>query len=194
MLGVRGHRHDGRSGLSGMPHHRLARCKVEHWASPHRRHSGMSSASALAFGIGFVAGLRTMTAPAIVSWAAHLGWLHLQGSPLAFMASTTAVVVFTLFASGEYLVDLHPKTPRRTAPGPLIARIVSGGLCGACVCASAGASAIVGAALGGAGGLAGAFAGYEARRRLVKGLRVKDVLIAIPEDLRAIALGFSIVA
>jgi uncharacterized membrane protein len=154
----------------------------------------MSSAFALAFGMGFVAGLRTMTAPAVVCWAAHLGWMDLQGSPLAFMASTTSVVVFTLLASGEYVVDLHPEAPRRTAPGPLIARIVSGGLCGACVCASAGAWAIVGAALGGAGGLAGAFAGYEARRRLVKGLRVKDALIAIPEDLVAIALAFAIVA
>ena len=27
----------------------------------------------LAFGIGVVAGLRSMTAPAIVTWAAHLG-------------------------------------------------------------------------------------------------------------------------
>lgn len=35
---------------------------------------------AFALGIGIVAGLRSMTAPAAVSWAAHLGWLNLQGS------------------------------------------------------------------------------------------------------------------
>ena len=33
----------------------------------------------LAFGIGVVAGLRSMTAPAIVAWAAHLGWISLSG-------------------------------------------------------------------------------------------------------------------
>ena len=40
----------------------------------------------LAFLIGVVAGLRAMTAPAAVSWAARLGWLNLQGTPLAFWA------------------------------------------------------------------------------------------------------------
>jgi uncharacterized membrane protein len=40
----------------------------------------------LAFGLGVVAGLRSMTAPAIVSWAARLGGLHLAGTPLAFLA------------------------------------------------------------------------------------------------------------
>ena len=33
----------------------------------------------VAFLIGLVAGLRTMTAPTAVSWAARLGWLSLQG-------------------------------------------------------------------------------------------------------------------
>jgi uncharacterized membrane protein len=35
----------------------------------------------LAFLIGIVAGLRAMTAPAAVSWAAHLGLLPLQARP-----------------------------------------------------------------------------------------------------------------
>ena len=36
--------------------------------------------------IGVVAGLRAMTAPAAVAWAAHLGWLPVAGTPVAFMA------------------------------------------------------------------------------------------------------------
>ena len=32
------------------------------------------------FSIGVIAGLRSLTAPALVSWAAHLGWLDLRGS------------------------------------------------------------------------------------------------------------------
>ena len=43
----------------------------------------------LALGIGIVAGLRSLTAPAVVAWGAHLGWLNLHGSPLAFIGSTT---------------------------------------------------------------------------------------------------------
>src|SRR4051794_9816432 len=39
----------------------------------------------LALLIGVVAGLRAMTAPAVTSWAARLGWLNLTGTPLAFL-------------------------------------------------------------------------------------------------------------
>jgi uncharacterized membrane protein len=148
---------------------------------------------AFAVGIGIVAGLRAMTAPAAVSWAAHLGWLNLQGSPLAFMGSTAAVALLSLGVIGEDVNDKLPKTPSRTKPGPLIARIVAGGLSGACLCASAGPSLLAGAALGGIGGVIGAFAGYQARTRLVSGLKVKDIVIAIPEDLVAIGIAYFLV-
>ena len=147
----------------------------------------------LALGLGFVAGLRTFTAPAAVCWAAHMGKLNLNGSPLAFMGSTVAVAIFTLFALGEYIGDLLPKTPSRTAPGPLIARIISGALCGACLSIAANQSWIAGVLLGAVGAVIGAFAGYNARKKLVEILKVKDAMIAIPEDLVAIALAYVIV-
>jgi uncharacterized membrane protein len=145
-----------------------------------------------ALGIGFSSGLRTFTAPAVVCWAAHLGKLNLHGSPFAFMGSTVAVGVFTLLALFEYGWDLSPKATNRTDPGALIARIVSGGLCGACLYASAGQSWMVGTILGGIGAVIGAFAGYHARKRLVEALKVKDAMIAIPEDLVAIGLAYVI--
>ena len=141
-----------------------------------------------ALGIGIVAGLRAMTAPAVVVWAAHLGWLNLSGSHLAFMGSKWAVVIFTLAAVGELVNDQLPKTPARTAAGPLAARIVMGALTGACVAVSGGASGIVGALLGAIGAVIGAFGGYKARVGLVKSLGVPDFAIAIPEDLLAIGL------
>jgi uncharacterized membrane protein len=148
----------------------------------------------LAAGIGFVAGLRSFTAPAAVSWAAHLGWLDLQASPLAFMGSTAAVAIVSILALAELVADKLPRTPSRTKPGPLIGRIVMGGLAGACISVSAGQSLIAGAVLGGIGGVVGAFAGYQARTRLVRGLNVKDVLVAIPEDLVAIGLAYLLVS
>ena len=141
-----------------------------------------------AFGIGVVAGLRALTAPAVVSWAAHLAWLTLHGSPVAFMASKWAVAVFSLLAICELIADLLPKTPKRTAPAPLAARILMGGLCGACLCASANQSLSIGAVLGAIGAVIGAFAGYEIRKRLATGSSIKDIFIAIPEDLIAIGL------
>jgi uncharacterized membrane protein len=123
-----------------------------------------------------------------VAWAAHLGWLNLSNSPLAFMGSTIAVVIFSLFAVFELFVDLQPSTPRRTALVPLTARILMGGLCGASLCAATRQSLIVGAILGALGGVIGAFAGYEVRRKLVTALNVKDIFIALLEDLVMIGL------
>ena len=148
----------------------------------------------IAVGIGIVAGLRAMTAPALVSWAAHLGWRGLQGTPLAFMGSTIAVAVFSVGAIGEYVNDKLPKTASRTAPPQFIARIIMGGLCGACLCLSAGQSWLVGAVLGAIGAVIGTLGGYQARTRLVKGLNVKDIFVAIPEDLVAIGLAYFLVS
>ena len=134
-----------------------------------------------------------MTAPAAVSWAAWLGWLNLQGSPLAFMGSIVTVAIASLLAIGELGADLSPRIPRRTAPGPLVGRLLMGGLCGACLCASAGQSLSTGALLGATGGLIGAFAGYELRRRLVAGLNIRDVFVALTEDAIAIGLAWFLV-
>lgn len=149
-----------------------------------------SSLFALVIVIGFSSGLRTFTAPAVVCWAAHLGRLNLHGSAFSFMGLKAAFVIFTLLALGEYVFDLLPKVPNRTSPPALIARILSGGLCGACLFASAGHSWIVGAVLGGIAAVVGAFAGYHARKSLVQNLKVKDAMIAIPEDLVAIGLAY----
>ena len=156
----------------------------------------MSSAFGLllTFGIGFVAGLRAMTAPAVVAWAAHLGWINLSGTPLSFMGSIWAVGVFTLGALGEFITDQLPTTPARTVPIQLGARIVIGLLTGACVGVAAGMSLWLGAIVGAIGAIAGTFGGYHARVGLVRGLQVTDIVIAIPEDVLAVGLGLLIVS
>lgn len=153
----------------------------------------MHSVLLLALAIGFVAGLRSMTAPALVSWGAHLGWIHLQGTPLSFMGSAIAVVIFTLAALGEVVADKLPKTPARTAPGPLIGRIVMGALCGACLYAAAAATPLLGAVVGAIGAVIGTFAGYHIRHALVTRAGVKDIIVALTEDAIAIVLAYSIV-
>jgi uncharacterized membrane protein len=154
----------------------------------------VNSVFLLAIGIGIVAGLRSLTAPAVIAWAAHLGWLNLHGSPLGFMGSMIAVAIFSLLAIGELVADKLPMTPNRTTPAPLLARLITGALCGACVWAAAGKSLIAGALLGGTAGMIGAFAGYEVRRRLVNNLHIHDVVVAVCEDLFAIGLGFFLVS
>jgi uncharacterized membrane protein len=144
---------------------------------------------ALALGIGIVAGLRSLTAPAVTAWAAHLGWLHLAGTPLAFMGSKWTAAVFTLLALVELVADQLPGTPPRTAAVGLSARIVTGALSGACLAVAGAASLWLGAVAGAIGAIAGAFGGYQARVGLVRALRVPDIVVAIPEDIVAIGLG-----
>ena len=135
-----------------------------------------------------------MTAPAVVAWGAHLGWLNLHGSPLAFMGSITAVAIFSLLAIGELIADKLPTIPKRTAPAPLLARIITGGLCGACLLATAEKSLVAGAILGGTGGVIGAFLGYDIRRRLVNNLHIKDFVVAVCEDVVAVGLALFLVS
>ena len=147
-----------------------------------------------AIGIGMVAGLRSLLAPTVIAWAAHFDLLNLNASPLAFMGSRTAVAIFTIFAIGELVSDKLPKTSKRTAFAPLLARILLGGLSGACLFAAAGQSSLAGAILGGIGGVIGAFAGYEIRRRIVNNLHVKDLFVAVCEDVVGIALACFLVS
>lgn len=139
----------------------------------------------LALGIGLVTGLRSMTGPAVVCWAAHLGWINLEGSRLSLMGSTAATYAFSAFAIGELVADKLPFIPNRTSPGPLFGRIVLGALCGATLCAAGDYSMALGAVLGGVGGLVGAFAGYQARKGLVAKLGCADWVVAVLEDLIA---------
>jgi uncharacterized membrane protein len=142
--------------------------------------------------LGAVCGLRSMTAPAVVAWGAHLGWLHLDGSFLAFLANKISLVVFSLFALAELIADKLPFIPRRTQPGPLGTRIIFGAMCAAALCISAGASAVAGAVLGALGALAGSFAGYGYRHSLAG--KVPDFLLALLEDVVAVGGGLLLVS
>jgi uncharacterized membrane protein len=147
----------------------------------------------LAFLIGVVAGLRSMTPPAAVSWAARLGWLHLENTPLAFLGFAATPYILSLLAIGELITDKLPKTPSRKTPVPFTARIVTGAFSGAALGVPSGA--LAGGVLAGAlGGVAGTFAGYEFRRRLVEATGGKDLPIALLEDAIAICAAFWIVS
>ena len=114
----------------------------------------------LAFLMGGIAGLRAMTAPAAVSWAARMGHLDLVGSWLAFLGRAWTPWIFTVLALVELVGDQHPRTPSRTVPVQFGTRIASGALCGAALAGTFGLLA------GAAGAVAGTLGGGAARARL----------------------------
>jgi uncharacterized membrane protein len=145
-----------------------------------------------AFLIGVVTGLRSLTAPAAVSWAARLGWLHLENTPLAFMGYAATPYIFTVLAIVELIADQLPQTPSRKAPLGFIARVVMGALCGAAF-GALGDNLVAGLVAGVVGAIAGTFGGYEGRVRLAKAAG-KDLPAALIEDAIAIGAAFFLVS
>jgi uncharacterized membrane protein len=147
----------------------------------------------LALLIGVVAGSRTFTAPAAVSWAARFHWLQLSGTPLGFLGALAAPFVLTLLAIGELIIDKLPNTPSRKAPTGFVARIVSGAFSGAAL-GVAGGGAVGGLIAGVSGAVVGTLGFSELRARLAKMFGGRDLPAALIEDTCAIAAAVWIVA
>jgi uncharacterized membrane protein len=139
----------------------------------------------LALLIGIVAGLRTMTAPTAISWAAWSGRLTLDDSWLAFLGYSWTPWIFTLLALAEFVADQLPSTPSRTVPMQFGARLLSGALCGAAIGTPHGAM-FAGLLAGVVGAVIGTFGGHAYRLRLAAAFK-RDLPAALIED--AIAIG-----
>ncbi|HEX2310687.1 MAG TPA: DUF4126 family protein [Vicinamibacterales bacterium] len=124
-----------------------------------------TTAFVLALLIGATAGLRAMTAPAAVSWAARLGWLQLGPTGLAFLGYAVTPWILTLLALGELVTDQLPATPSRTVPIQFGTRLLMGALSGGAIGAGVGLMAL-GLAAGIAGAIIGTLGGRAYRARL----------------------------
>lgn len=145
----------------------------------------------LAFLIGIVAGMRAMTAPAAISWAARLGKLSLSGTWLAFLGYAWTPWILALLAAAEMVTDQLPSTPSRKVPVQFGTRILMGAVCGAALTAGAG-SMLLGAIVGIAGAVAGTLGGHALRARMAAGFG-RDRPAALLEDVIAIGAACAVV-
>lgn len=132
----------------------------------------VTSAYLRAFGIGVVAGLRSMAAPAIAR----------------AKTKDNVSAVLTMAMLGEMLVDKLPFTPSRTMIAPLVVRAISGGVSGAIV--TQGVEDVdrrIAIGLGALGAIAGSFVGE--RIRVSAAEKIPDTVVAVIEDLVAFTLG-----
>jgi uncharacterized membrane protein len=136
--------------------------------------------------LGLVTGMRTFTPMAVLCWFAYTGHLSVDGTWASWTPKLLTAIIFTVLALGEYVGDKLPKTPSRTAPGPLIVRLLFGGLIGAIVAVSLEGSDIEGIILGVLGVAIGAYGGFLIRREIVARLGCKDWPVALVEDVSAI--------
>ena len=145
----------------------------------------------LALAIGVIAGLRALTAPAVVAWGAFLGWIDVDGKWSEWVAHPITATVLTIFLLVELVTDQLPKTPSRKTPPQFITRLLMGAFAGAVIGSVSHHTFI---ALGGGmiGAVLGTLGGAEARSRLVAANGGKDRPVAIGEDIVAVGGAFLI--
>jgi uncharacterized membrane protein len=146
----------------------------------------------LALLIGVIAGLRALTAPAVVAWGGWLDWIHLENKWSEWVAHPITVTVLTILLVAELVTDQLPKTPSRKTPPQFIVRIITGGFAGA-VIGSAFYHTFSSLGAGMIGAVLGTLGGYEARKRLVAANGGHDLPVALAEDVLAVGGGFLVV-
>lgn len=139
--------------------------------------------------IGTVAGMRSLTAPAVVSRLAGAAGVNVDKTGVDFLHSPIIPTVMSVLAAGEVIADKLPFIPSRIAPFPLITRAISGATSGAVLCSQKKRSPLLGAIFGAAGAIAGSYAAYAVRKRIVNSLHVPDRVVALAEDALAIGTG-----
>jgi len=117
-----------------------------------------------------------------------MGKLPVTGTWASWIRHPAAVGLFTAAALGEYIGDKLPSTPSRTAPLPLIGRLVFGGLVGAILATAFRRPVLGGIGLGALGAVAGSYGGFYARRGLTTGAGLPDMPVALSGDVTAVML------
>jgi uncharacterized membrane protein len=135
------------------------------------------------FGLGAIAGLRSMAAPAALSSAVKRGDVGgLEDTPFAALGFPGVSRALRLLEIGEMIVDKLPVAPSRTSPPPLLGRAAFGAFVGAALFVSEGRRAAVGGGLGAVSALAGAYAGEHLRLLGAERLGIPDPVVALLED------------
>ena len=146
-----------------------------------------------ALALGAVAGVRSMSAPALLSRAASRGDIEgIEGTSFAFLASSRAARILTILAVGEALADKLPFSPDRISTPGLIGRMASGGLVGAALFAAAERRAVIGAGLGLLAAAAASYPSYYLRVKAQEKFGVPNWALGLVED--ALAEGAGLLA
>lgn len=134
------------------------------------------------FCIGIIAGMRSMSAPALVSnYLADKQSPEIEDSAFRLLASHNTANVLTLLAIGEIIADKLPIVPDRISPAPLIGRGISGSICGAALCVAEDERPKIGALAGATGAIISTYGFYYLRQKLSKDAGIPNLLLGLAE-------------
>ena len=141
-------------------------------------------------GLGALAGMRSASAPVIVSHIlSHHQSKKLDHSPLRFIQSKNVALALKILAIGEIIGDKLLSAPNRIKPAALAFRMLSGAVAGASVYKATGGKVAMGALIGGTAAFASTFGSYFLRKDAVKTSHVIDPIVGAIEDALVIGSG-----
>ena len=143
-----------------------------------------------AVGLGAVAGIRSMTPPALLSRAASRGKIrNIRKTPFGFLASPRAATWLTVLAAGEISADKLPFSPDRISLPGLAGRLGTGALVGAALYAADGRRGAAGGALGALSSLASSYLSFYLRNGAQERFGLPNPAGGVVEDAIALSLG-----
>ena len=145
-------------------------------------------ASVAALALGWTAGMRSASAPALLAHTLASGRPP-RRNPARLLAAPAPRRLLALAAGGEMIADKLPFIPARTTLMPLLGRAASGALVGTAVAAARRSDPLVGVLAGVVGAVAGSFVMEAARREVGVRLDLPDPMVAVVEDGLTLALG-----
>jgi uncharacterized membrane protein len=144
-------------------------------------------------GLGVIAGMRSLSAPAIAShYLAKDQSSELEDSPLKFLQSPQVADVLKLLAASEMAGDKVPGAPDRITTASLFARGLSGALVGAALFKANKGNMTAGALLGSAAAVAGTYGSFYLRKELKHLSGIADPILGVLEDALVVKNGVEI--
>lgn len=147
----------------------------------------------VAVGLGVIAGMRSMAAPALLSH--YLTQRPQQGlvhSKLNFLRSPIFSKIAKVLAAGEMAGDKAPQIPDRIKPVSLAGRAASGALVGATAFIFNKEKAWQGLLIGGAAAVASTFITFYLRKNAGKSTNLNDKIVGTVEDAIVIGSGMAV--
>ena len=142
-----------------------------------------------ALGLGMVAGMRSVTAPALLSKSLSKTPEAIPvDTPFGKLCSPQAATVLGVMALSEMAMDKLPTTPNRTLPLSVAFRMLSGALVGSAVMASRKESRVAGAVVGAVGALAATYGMFYLRRNVCRKINLPDPIFGFAEDALAVGI------
>ncbi len=140
--------------------------------------------------IGTIAGMRSMSAPALIgNIVSDKAFFGIGNRRLKFLKNSNVYAAMNVLALGEMLADKLPNAPDRIDAPLLTARAISGAACGAAISMLENENKLTGAIIGGAAAIASTFVFFKLRTKADEILKLPDTAVALAED--AVVFGVS---